>query len=431
MALSEFSRPERKQSTQVIALIDANSFYASCERVFRPELNEKPVGVLSNNDGCMIALSREMKALGMTLGAPYHLNRQLLEQPDVTVFSSNYELYGEISERVMRTLEYFSPLVEAYSIDEAFIDLSHVPRSELMQVGQTIRNTILKWTGIPVGVGIASTKTLAKLANKLSKKHDGVCSLLDESNLDAILRTLPVTDVWGVSRRLLPKLSQRQIESVWDLKNASEDWILKTFSVTTMRTVLELRGIACLPLTRESKPKNTIMNTRSFGAYVTDFETMRAAVTYHTSRGAEEMRGQRLCAKALQVFIRTNKNRPDRPQYHASQTIAFLTPSDYTPTLVKAAIRGLEAIWRPGYDYNKTGVILTELVPEGARQRSLLEDFEDDRSDQLMATVDRINRNMGKGTVRLGAEGFKNTWAMRRNFKSPSYTTDIHQVLQV
>jgi DNA polymerase V len=403
--------------------------YCSCERVFRPELNGKPVGVLSNNDGCIIALTPELKALGVPMGAPPHLHRAVLEDNKVALFSSNYELYGDMSARVMGTLQHFSPMVEVYSIDEAFLDLTHYAFSLLSSVGHQIRNVVYKRTGIPVGVGIGPTKTLAKLANRYSKETGGVYSFMDLQ--PDVLKTIPLKTIWGVSYQYQKRLEGHGIKSVWDLMQADDKWLLKFFPVTFVRTVYELRGYECLSMAELPKSKKHILNSRSFGQYISDKKNLASALTYHASRGGEELRLQRLFANALSIFIKTNRNREDLPQYYGSTTIELSSPSDYTPDLIKAALEVLERVYRPGYQFQKAGVILLDLVPEGIRQQSLWQAGDVLKEQRAMQAMDTVNGMMGRGTVRLGTQGFGKDWVMRQEKLSPRYTTRWDDLLRV
>ncbi len=329
----------------------------------------------------------------------------------------------------MDILRLFSPMVEVYSIDEAFIDLSHVPRSELERYGHLIRNTIKRWKDIPVGVGIGPNKLLAKYMNKHAKKNNGVCSAINNPELEALMKNSPVTDSWGVSRRIALRLRElASIKSVWQFKNAEVDWLMNNFSVVEIRLALELRGVFCLPLSREPKPKRNIMNSRSFGSLVMDYETIQVAVTHRATQGAVELRVHKLCAQALSVFVQTNPHRDDAP-YVGEITVQFLTATDSTPKIIKAALQALRAVYKPGYQ--NVGVYLMNLVPEGVRQQLILEWQENTKDQVQMATMDSINTKMGRDTLRYGTEGFKQAWAMNRNHKSPNYLTDLKEVLEL
>lgn len=387
--------------------------------------------MLSNNDGCVIALTPELKAIGVKMGTPYFQCRQLIEKHGGVVFSSNYELYGNMSIRLMDTLGYLAETVEVYSIDEAFLDLSHIPKDCLIREGHRIRNTVFRWTGLPVGVGIAETKTLAKIANKLAKKNGGVVSLYKREDIDEILKTIPIMDIWGIKDGFANRLQARNIKTAYDLKYADDKWLKKNFPITLVRTVYELRGISCKPMTECPPPKKGIMNSRAFGAYVEDLSVMRSAITFHATRGGEELRAQKLCASAVMVFITTNQFNPKHPQYHKSCIIPLPHPSDCTPDILRAALKGLEKIWKDGYEYKKAGVMLMDLVPLGVRQRSLLENRDPVKGKQLMNAVDGINRKQGRGAVRYATEGFEREWAMLREKKSPAYTTSWDELLVV
>jgi DNA polymerase V len=430
MPSSELAGLELRLSSRVYGLVDCNSFYCSCERVFQPKLNGKPVGVLSNNDGCIIALTPELKALGVSLGAPPHLHRSVLEDNQVALFSSNYELYGDMSARVMGTLQHFSSVVEVYSIDEAFVDLSHYAADLVPAVGRQIRNVIYKRVGIPVGVGIGPTKTLAKLANRYAKEHGGVYSFMGVSQPE-LLKTIPIRTIWGVSHQYQQRLQNHGIKSVWDLMQADDTWLMKFFPVTLVRTVYELRGYECLSLAELPKSKRHILNSRSFGQYISDKKTLASALSYHASRGGEEMRKQKLCANALSIFIKTNRNREDLPQYYGSTTIGLELPTDYTPDLIKTALQALDRVYKPGYKFQKAGVILLDLVPDGIRQQSLWTAEDTLKGQRVMQAMDTVNGLMGKGTLRLGTEGFGREWVMRQEKLSPRYTTRWDDLLRV
>lgn len=416
-----------------IALVDCNSFYASCEQVFRPDLRGRAVVVLSNNDGCVVARSKAAKVLGIAMGEPwFQVQRRLREQgigtEAVTALSSNYALYADMSHRVMRLLARFAPRQEIYSIDECFLDLSRLPEPPAA-IGARIRDTVVRWTGLPVCVGIGPTKTLAKLANHLAKQDpvwQGVCDLdaLPEPEIDRQLAQLPVGKVWGIGARLAKRLQALGIESALDLRRAPPRWIRRHTSVMLERTALELRGIACLRLEDVASDKKQIRCSRSFGAAVTSREELAEAVTTFTSRAAEKLRAQQGVASAIAVEIRTGAFRPNEPQYAASRVVPLAEPSADTRHLVAAACRGLLSLYRSGYRYSKAGVMLMGLSRASETQPSLFaEPHADARSHRLMATVDQVNRRFGRGSLALARARSAPRWARREAHRSPRFTT--------
>jgi DNA polymerase V len=416
-----------------VALVDCNNFYASCERVFQPTLRGRPVVVLSNNDGCVIARSNEAKALGIEMGAPWHLNRTKFERHGVIVRSSNYTLYGDMSRRVMSTLGGFTPDLEIYSIDEAFLGLGGFePRLE--PHARELRATVLQWTGIPVSVGIAPTKTLAKVANRLAKKDPeraGVYVMLDPDEIERALARLELTDLWGVAGRLASRLREAGITSPRLLRDADPQFVRQRFSVVMQRMVLELRGEPCLELEQVAADRKSIMASRSFGRPVTSFDEMREAVSTYVSRAAEKMRRQDLATDNVVVFVQTNRFKPTDPQYDASRTVRLPVATSDTGRLIKAAERALQAVWRDGYSYNKAGVILLDLVPAGRVQGDLWDAPDSPRAQRLMAALDALNRNHGRGAVAFAACGTQRAWSLRSEQRSPRFTTDWQELLVV
>ena len=414
-----------------LALVDCNNFYVSCERVFNPKLEGVPVVVLSNNDGVAVARSTEVKALGIRMADPWFKMKDIAKQHGIIALSSNYTLYGDISARVMATLSAFSPKQEIYSIDECFLDLDGFDPQSLVAYGQTIRQTIKRNIGIPVCVGIADTKTLAKLANHCAKKGfagaDGVCDFgqLNESERSKLFANIPVGDVWGVGRKITEKLLSMGIRTVEDLRTANTDRIRSQFSVVLGRTVSELNGVPCVELEDAGTPRQQIMVSRSFGSTVTALEDLSESVANFTTRAAEKLRHDGSVAASICVFIYTNSHKEDEPQYQQSLVVPLSQPTDDTLKLVNAALQGLRKIYRSGYYYKKTGVMLMGLQPKGSIQPTLFDDpVEQGRSDSLMNVMDAINHKMGQGSVSIAASGIKQRWAMRRESKSPNYTTD-------
>lgn len=416
-----------------IALIDCNNFYASCERVFQPRLRDKPVVVLSNNDGCAIARSNEAKALGVEMGAPWHLNADNWRKQGVEVRSSNYTLYGDMSARVMKTLSHFSPRQEIYSIDECFLGLEGF-EDRLESHAREMRATVYQWTGIPVSVGIAPSKTLAKIANRAAKKNPasgGVGVLMEQVAQDAALAKIELTDIWGVARRLSQRLIAMRIETPLKLRDADTRAIRQEFGVVVERIVKELRGESCIELEEAPANKKSLVASRSFGRPVTTLREMQEAVASHMSRAAEKMRSQGLATANIIVFVETNRFRPQDPQYSNSQTVNLPIATSDTGRLVAAAMKGLSAIWKPRFSYKKGGVMLLDLIPAANVQGSLFETPDDPSSKARMKALDSINRKFGKGTLVFGAAGLKREWDMRRGFMSKSYSTNWDDLLVV
>ena len=414
-----------------IALVDCNNFYVSCERVFNPKLEGRPVVVLSNNDGCAVARSAEVKALGVKMGEPWFKMKDLAKRHGIIAYSSNYTLYGDLSARVMSILSNFSPKQEVYSIDECFLDLAGFEPSTLLAYGQTIRRAVKQGVGIPVCVGIAESKTLAKLANHCAKKsyagEDGVCDFgrLTNTDLSVLFSRIPVGDVWGVGRRITERLGAMGIETVEDLRSADIGRIRQQFSIVLERTVKELKGIPCIELEYAGTPRQQIMVSRSFGMPVTTLDELEESVAYFTTLASEKLRQDGSVASSLCVHVMTNPFSESEPQYHNSRVVPLGQPSDDTNKLIKASLQGLRQMYRPGYRYKKTGVLLMALQPKLSVQPTLFDEPEEQaKTDHLMQIMDRINHKMGKGTLTIAASGTNKRWAMRRESKSPNYTTE-------
>lgn len=426
----------RCKPASMFALADCNNFYASCQRVFQPKLEGKPIVVLSNNDGCVIARSNDAKALGIAMGAPYFQIEKFAKQNGVVVFSSNYGLYGDMSQRVMQVLANFAPAYEIYSIDECFLDLSGMP-ADLTAYGLSICRTVRRWTGIPISIGIAPTKTLAKIANRLAKKGASVDGpVLDWRKVvapEAVLAALPVEDVWGISSRWSAKLRKIGIEHAQALREADPKRLRQHFGVVMERIGWELRGVSCIPLESAPPPRQQIMTSRSFGEKLIALDDLRAAVTVFAARSAEKLRAQNLCAQAMCVFIHTSPFDLSQPQYSNAVTIAFDRPSQDSGYLIRCAVNGLERIFRSGFAYQRAGVLLPDLLPVGVEQASLFADKKENsgRSERLMETVDKINRIHGRQTIRYAGEALSDRWKMRQQFKSPSFTTHWGELLEV
>ena len=417
---------------QYYALVDCNNFYVSCERVFQPVLQRRPVVVLSNNDGCCIARSAEAKALGIPMGAPLHQWRDVIRKHRVAVFSSNYALYGDMSNRVMNLLRDAAPRVEVYSIDEAFLAFPAMPPTELQDFARQLRATILQTTGIPVCVGIGETKTLAKVANRLAKQlpdSGGVLDLAENPEKEALLARVPVAEVWGTGSRYRRKLEKRGVYTARDLMHVSPDWARQEMTVCGMRMVLELRGVSCIPLEEAPPAKKAIACSRSFGTPVTDYAQLREALSSYVARAAEKLRDGHLAAGALQVYITTNPFLEQAPQYANARTRCLPEASSYTPTLSRAAIALLHALYKPGFVYKKVGVMLFDLAPENAIQRDFFHgDPQPEKHQRLMHSLDRLNQRWGRDVVRFAAAGSAQPWRMQRAHLSPRYTTDWREL---
>jgi DNA polymerase V len=420
---------------RAIALIDCNNFYVSCERLFQPGLEGKPVVVLSNNDGCVVSRSQEVKDLGLKMAAPWFQLKDLAKRHGIIAFSSNYTLYADLSNRVMRLLSQWSPDQEVYSIDECFLDLTGM--ADLTQYAQTIRSTIKQCVGIPVCIGIAPSKTLAKLANHVAKKqkhYDSVCDFnaMTARELDTLLAQIEVGEVWGVGRRSTSRLQGMGIVTVLELKRSSAKRVRAEFGVVMERIVAELNGVACLELDDVTPPRQQIICSRSFGMPVTLLADLEQAVIAYTSRAAEKLRDQHSLAGGIQVYIRTNPHKEKDPQYQQAMLLHLFEPTDDTRLLCRAALSGLQQVYRSGYAYQKAGVMLTEIIAAAARPRTLFDDVAaQQKSAALMETLDHINRRMGSGTVQLLGEGVRKIWAMRRGNVSQRYTTEWGELVVV
>jgi DNA polymerase V len=423
--------------TRNIALIDVNNFYVSCERVFNPKLINKPVVVLSNNDGCAVARSNEVKALGVGMGAPWFKFKDLAKQHGIIAYSSNYALYADMSNRVMSILRQFSPDQEIYSIDESFLDLTSFQSRDLISYGQQMRKRILRWTGLPVCVGIGPTKTLAKLANHCAKKRtpfNSVCNFntMNDAELNQILSEIVVGEVWGVGRKLAPKLNALGIHTVLDLKQADPEQLRQQFSVVMEKTIRELNGTVCIEMEEIAPPKKQILSSRSFGHPVRDYQSLAESITLYMSRAAEKLRKQQSFAGSVYVYIRTSPFREQDPFYSNGMTIPISSPTNDTMQLVNVALWILKHIYKPNFNYAKAGVMLGELVPAQGVQSDMFSVVQTSpKSSKLMVTMDAINKKMGKESIKLASEGFKRPWKMRQENKSASYTTNWKELVKV
>lgn len=412
----------------IFALVDCNNFFVSCERVFRPDLWNRPVMVLSNNDACIVARSNEVKAMGVPMGAPLFQVQHLIKGKDVTLFSGNFRLYGDFSQRVVRILANASPDIEVYSVDESFLEISTLPIDDYAIWAADLRARILQWTGIPVSIGVAPTKTLAKAASEYAKKNletGGVCVVPtdDTATRDQLLRWLPVGDIWGVGRRQAPKLLQRGISSAWDLSQVSEQWARQQMSINGLKTVKELNGESCLPLATDVEPQQTIARTRSFGHNVRDYYQLEGAVATFAAQAAVKLRSQGSVAAAVMVFARTPHN--FEGGRGASTVVRLTQPSADTGELIAAALQGLQDIYDPDFAYRRAGIALVGLTSQQAWQMSLLRDPSNlDDQLSLMQSVDALNAKYSTRLVRHASEHLSLTgWHSNRRRRSPAYTT--------
>lgn len=420
-----------------VALLDGNNFFVSCERVFRPDLVQRPVVVLSNNDGCVISRSNEAKALGVPMGAPVHTIKELVQRHKITMLSSNYALYGDMSRRMMQVIGEWGPRQEVYSVDETFLDVTGIPN--LADYGARIRHDVYRRTGLPIGVGIAKTKTLAKLANHCAKKHPrwikrGVCNFLDydEPTLDAVLGELDVQEIWGVGRRLSASLIEQGITTALDLKRSNPQRLREMYSVVMERTINELNNIPCLDLEDVTPARQQIISSRSFGNMVADLDNLRASIATHVATAAAKLRQQNSVASSITVYIRTNRFRKNDPQLHRSYLCSLITPTDDTTQLLNAALAGLAQIYEPGFWYKKSGVVIQQIQPKDQQQFDLFSERQTPKAAQLLKAMDTLNRRYGKGTLRSAAELLGNqAWHGLCLSKTPNYTSDWSQLPRI
>lgn len=418
----------------MIALVDCNNFYASCERLFQPRLQNRPIVVLSNNDGCVIARSDEAKELGIEMGAPSFLIESLLQQHNVSVFSSNYTLYGDLSDRVMTTLSQFADQLEVYSIDEAFLNLTAFRHHNLANYAHTIRNTVMQHIGIPVSIGIAPSKTLAKIANRLVKKKSkqlGVYCIDTKEKMQFALQLTPVKDIWGIGGQYTKLLTRNGFITAWDVSRAPEEWIRKNMSVTGQRMYNELNGTPCIAFEDMPPKKKMVCVARGFGKVLSEKNEVMEALANFTAMVAAKLRSEQLAANTIQIFVQTNAHRNNEPQYYRSLTIQLPEATNSTNELIRHAKEGLETIYRPGYNYNKTGCTAMELIPAAEVQYNIFDTENRARNSQLMKVVDIVNRSFGKNAVRFALQGFGTRWKLRQLKLSPCYTTRIDDVLTI
>ena len=417
-------------SKKKIALIDCNSFYVSCERLFNPKIQKVPVVVLSNNDGCVISRSTEAKRIGIKMGEPYFKVKELVKRNNVQIFSSNYALYGDLSRRVMRVLKGFSDKIEIYSIDEAFIDLTHVKNELAEEYGKKIRERVLKWTGIPTSVGISNTKTLSKVANHVAKKNKaGVVFLKDDVN--EVLKNFDISDVWGVGKQLSKLYLKNGIDNALKLKNISNSWVKKSTNVLGAKTVMELRGISCIKLDTEEAKRKSCCVSRSFGKKVESLEKLKESITTHCLNAAEKIRNDKQKTRSITVFIRTSPFNKNRKYYSNSLTIDLPIATNNSLELVKTAIEALKRIYKYGYFYQKAGIILSKLNESGEKELNLLTPILENKSQKLMQAMDKTNSKYGRNVISVAQAGINNSWKMRREHSSRIDTASFDSLPKV
>ena len=417
---------------KIFALVDCNNFYPSCERVFDPTLKERAIVILSNNDGCIVARSNEAKSLGIPMGAPVFEQKAVIKKYNVAIFSSNYQLYGDMSKRVMDSLRLFTPDMEVYSIDEAFLRLDYLQPRNLFEYCKTIREKILQWTGIPVSIGIGPTKVLAKIANHVAKKQTdiGVYDIQSQQKQNEILGSLDINKVWGIARRWSERLNSMGIYKASELRDASPPIIRKHLSVVGERILRELKGQSCIDL-ESIQPRKNIMSSKSFGKTLTKKEPIEEALSNYAARACEKIRKQNSRAQAVHVFVQTNGFRKTDRQYNNAITHTLTTPTSDTRIIIEAAKFCLSRIYKHGYRYKKTGIMLLDLIPASLEQKQLFVDFDHRQSDHLMNIIDRVNKEQGSDTLFFGAQGVNREWKMRCGSRSPRYTTQWDELLTV
>lgn len=416
----------------MIALIDCNNFYVSCERVFDASLGKKPVIVLSNNDGCAVARSEEAKALGIKMGTPAFKIKELIREHHVKVFSSNYALYGDMSARVMQVIKEFVPKTEVYSIDEIFADFSEFKYQDAGLIAREIREMVMRCTGIPVTIGIAATKTLAKLANDYAKKQDaGVLVADDDAAVGRLLEAAAVQDVWGIGEQHAWRLRKAGFITAAQFVKAPEAWVRREMAVVGVRTQMELKGVRCIKWQEPAADKKNICTSHSFGKMICNKRELQQAIATFTASCAQKLRKQGSCARRIHVFIQTNIHRPEDAQYFHSLSADLPTATNNTAELVKHAMRALDTIYLPGYKYYKTGVMVMELVPAGQVQLPLFDDGSRARNEKAMKAMDGVNTKYGRDVVRTATQDFNKKWKLRQEHLSKRYTTRFGELAVV
>ncbi|MCA9381077.1 Y-family DNA polymerase [Candidatus Dojkabacteria bacterium] len=413
---------------KLFALIDCNNFFASCERVFNPDLVGKPIAILSNNDGCIIARSAETKKLGIPMGAPFHKWKDLIEQHNVKVFSANFHLYGDLSNRVMNILKDFAPDVQVYSIDEAFLDITDLKIDDYKKFADKIKKRIMKWTGVPVSVGIAPTKTLAKIATEEAKQFEenqGTFVFNNEKEIDDVLKHLPVYEVWGIGYNLTTFLNSNGIYTAYDLKNADDSWLRAKTSVTVQRTQFELKSIHCIEGVENKDTKKHIISSRSFSHKVTDLKELKESVASYIGRASEKLRNQNSICSYVGVTLKTDKHNTQQAYYRNSYYMLLETPTDYLPDLINLADKCLEHIFVKGLRYKKSLVELGGILPKESQKINMFkQDYKFDKNSLVMSVFDKINKSWGSNTIKTGSMGTDQKWKAKSNLMSPRYTSN-------
>ena len=418
----------------MFALVDCNNFYASCERAFNPFWNGRPIVVLSNNDGCVIARSNEAKLLGIKMGIPAYQIKTMIEQYNIGVFSSNYTLYGDMSGRVMTMLSGYSPNIEVYSIDESFLDFSGFERYDLKVYGEEIIRNVTQGTGIPISMGIAKTKTLAKISNKFAKKYKGykgVCIIdSEEKRVEALKRT-KVGDIWGIGHQSATKLEKHKINTAYDFSLMPQNWVRQQLTVVGERNLKELNGEPCIELEEFVHAKKQICTSRAFGEMITEIQDLEEAVSSFASICSSKLRKQKSYAQSLMVFIHTNNFREDMPQYFQNCILKLPVPTNSTPEIVHYALIALRRIFRKGYWYKKAGVIILDITPDYAFQRNIFDTVDRNKHQKLMQVIDKLNSGFTKNNLTLAVQEGHRKWKLKQELLSPCYTTKLSDVIMI
>ena len=419
-------------NNKIFALVDCNNFYASCERVFNPKLEGKPIVVLSNNDGCIVARSNEAKALGIPMGAPYFKYKDVIKRNNVEVFSSNYTFYGDMSARVMTSLRSIAGEIEIYSIDEAFLDVSEFYYCNLEDTAKEIKKLVQQWTGVPISIGIGTTKTLAKVANRQAKKYESsdVFDIREEARRIDILKKIELEDIWGISTKSAQRLRKIGVKNPHELAISDPKVICKAVKVTGERIHYELNGISCIPI-EEVKNKKTIISSKSFGKKVATVEELEEAVSMYAARACEKLRAQESRAQGLHVFLRTSPYLDKERRYTNGMSSYFTIPTSNTSKITKEAKRLTSKLFLPNYEYQKIGVVLLNITDAKNEQYSFYEVEDYDKSDTVMGTIDTVNEKFGNRSIFFGAQGINKNWKMRADRKSAMYTTKVDDLPRV
>ena len=417
----------------MVALIDANNFYVSAERLFNPKLRRKPVVALSNNDGCVVSRSNEAKVLGIKMGVPLFEIRDLVIKENIHVFSSNYTLYGDLSDRMMKIIASIVPEIEIYSVDEAFVDLRGYPEDTLHDLGTRIRSTIQQWIGLPVSVGIAPSKVLAKVASKLAKKGSGVCSLISHPRIEEALRSFPVEDLWGVGRKYAAKLNKHGVFTAYQLSVQPKAWVNKLMTVNGLRIHQELNRMPCIPVERFIAKRKAIGSAKGFGEAISTLTELKEALSTYTSSCAAKMRAQGHAASVMTIFVQTNFFNKHDQQYSGFKTITLPSPTTLSPVLIRYANHALKEIFRSGLKYKRVGVLLTGFVPESTIQQDIFDSVIDrSKLASIQKTIDRINTRYDRNQLWFACQGLNTKrWKMKQEKLSPSFTTSIKDILVV